>query len=320
MTKKDLNYLYDNCYTYSFDKKDKIVFMSDVHRGDGTYYDSLLQNRNIYLTALKYYFRNDFTYVEIGDGDELWKNKDYTEIAYAYEEVYRVFNKFKKKGKIFIIYGNHDIIKSKKKFVCKQQKKLARMGNEYGREFVNFIKNTTFFEGINFLYTPLNEKFLAVHGHQMDSMNSTFKDISMFLVRYIWKFLYGIAGFKDPTSCAKSKSKRGIVDNKLLDWVKKNGKMIICGHTHNTYFPDKSEVPYFNDGCCVLPDAVTAIEIENGEISLVKWSVQAQETGILWVRRMTIAEPAPISNYLLWAKDRRTKTKEMTNNDDLKGE
>ena len=51
MSKKDLTRLFDNAFTIPFDDEDKIVFMSDVHRGDGTYYDALLNNRNIYLKA-----------------------------------------------------------------------------------------------------------------------------------------------------------------------------------------------------------------------------------------------------------------------------
>ena len=46
--------------------------------------------------------------------------------------------------------------------------------------------------------------------------------------------------------------------------------MIICGHTHNSRMPKTDEAPYFNDGCCVLPYAMTAIEIEEGNISLIK--------------------------------------------------
>ena len=311
MSKKDLTRLFDNAFTIPFDDEDKIVFMSDVHRGDGTYYDALLNNRNIYLTALRYYLRNNFTYVEVGDGDELWKNRDFTEIAYAYESVFRVFNKFSKKDRIFIIYGNHDIIKSKKNFKLKQEKCINKIGTKYGNEFMEFIDNNIFYEGINFLYTPLNEKFLVTHGHQIDITNSTFKDISKILVRYIWKFMYGIAGFRDPTNSAKSKNKRTLIDNKLQQWVKENGKMLICGHTHNSYFPDIHEPPYFNDGCCVLPDAATAIEISGGKISLVKWSVQAQETGILWVKKAIIGGPVSIENYLLWARYERDRLRKV---------
>ena len=42
MSKKDLSRLYDNAITKPFNDEDKIVFMTDVHRRDGTYYDALL--------------------------------------------------------------------------------------------------------------------------------------------------------------------------------------------------------------------------------------------------------------------------------------
>ena len=38
----DLDYLYENAKEVKFDDEDNIVFISDIHRGDGTYSDSLL--------------------------------------------------------------------------------------------------------------------------------------------------------------------------------------------------------------------------------------------------------------------------------------
>lgn len=311
--KSTLNYLYDNATIIPFDDSSKIVFISDVHRGDGTYFDSLLPNSNIYLTAIKYYLRNNFTYVEVGDGDELWKNNNYNEISYAYSEVFKILNKYKKKDKIYMIYGNHDIIKKRKKFKGKQENKLRKIGANYGEEFLNFISDIEFYEALNFLYVPLDEKCLVVHGHQLDFRNNRIWLMNMFLVRYIWKFLFGVAGFKDPSTSAKSKTKRNSVDYDLQRWARDNGRMLICGHTHNSRFPDEFDPPYFNDGCCVLPYAMTSIEIENGNISLVKWSVDAQESGVLWVKRKVIGGPRKISEYLKWAKEARIKINENNN-------
>ena len=42
MSGKKLNYLYEHGLTVNFDDKDKIVFISDIHRGDGTFSDSFL--------------------------------------------------------------------------------------------------------------------------------------------------------------------------------------------------------------------------------------------------------------------------------------
>ncbi|SCK04001.1 Uncharacterized protein conserved in bacteria [uncultured Clostridium sp.] len=305
--KNTLDYLYDNALTIPFDDSSKLVFVSDVHRGDGTYFDSLLPNANIYITALKYYLRNGFTYVEVGDGDELWKNKNFNEIAYTYEEVFKIFNRYKKKDKIYIIYGNHDIIKRNKNFKDIQEKSLRKIGADYGREFLKFIEDIKFYPGLNMLYTPLDEKFLVTHGNQMDFVNKELWIISRFLARYIWKFMFGIAGFRDPSSSAKNKTRRTRVDLELQRWARDNGKMLLCGHTHNSRFPGEFEPPYFNDGCCILPYAMTSIEVENGDITLIKWSVDAQDSGVLWVKRKIIGGPRKISTFLSWAKEERLR-------------
>lgn len=305
MTMKKLQDLYENSKELNFNSENKIVFISDVHRGDGTFYDALLTNRNIYKTALGYYFRQGFTYVEVGDGDELWKNKNFTEIAYAYENVFKILNKFKEKNRLYMIYGNHDIIKKRESFYSSQYRALRKCGADYGQNFLKFIKDIKFYESLTFKYEEVGEKFLVTHGNQVDFMNSTGWMVNRFLVRYVWKFLNGIAGFKDPTSPAKSNTKGSKVDRQLERWAKNNSKMLLCGHTHNSRFPKQNEAPYFNDGCCVLPDSMTAIEIENGEISLVKWSVEAQATGVLWVRRKIIGGPEKIDDYLLWVRNER---------------
>ncbi|WP_294172627.1 metallophosphoesterase [uncultured Clostridium sp.] len=307
MSEKELKDIYNNGFTLEFNNDSKIVLISDVHRGDGTYADSLLPNRNIYITALKYYLKNNYTYIEVGDGDELWKNKNFNEIAYFYDDIYKLFNKFKSKNDIYCIYGNHDFIKKQKNFIKKQEKSLRKIGANYGEEFIKFINNNEYYAGINLLYKPLQEKILVTHGHQIDLCNNEIWKVNEFLVRYIWRFLNGVAGFKDPTRSAKSKTKRSRVDIKLQNWARDNCTMIICGHTHNSRFPDLYDPPYFNDGCCVYPVSITAIEIEKGKIELVKWIIDAQDTGSLWVTRKIIAGPSDISAYLQYAKEERVR-------------
>ena len=302
-----MNYLYNNAFKVSIDDNSKLVFISDVHRGDGTYFDSLMPNRNIYITALKYYLKNGFTYVEGGDGDELWKNRTCADIAYSHSDIFNILNKFKQKKRIYMIYGNHDMIKKRRDFKLKQIASLSKSLVHEGKEFLKFINDLTFYEGIVFNYIPLDENILVTHGHQVDLMNCELWMLPRFLVRYVWKFANGIAGFKEPNSPSSSHTKRSKEDKKLQEWASDNCKMIICGHTHNSRFPMSDEPPYFNDGACVLPHEMTALEIENGEISLVRWSVEAQSSGILWVRRNIIAGPNNISSYLLWARDERQK-------------
>lgn len=330
MSRKDLDSVYANAKVVNFDQNDKIVLISDVHRGDGTYSDSFVHNRNIYIAALKYYLKNDYVYIEVGDGDELWKNRNYNEIAYFYNDIYEIFNEFKNKIKngknewIHCIYGNHDFIKKKKNFKEKQKKYLKKIDDNHGEEFIKFIDGIEYHEGINLRYTPLQEDILVTHGDQLDFFNYEAWKINMFLVRYIWRFLSGIAGFKDQTESAKSKTKRGHVDRKLENWAKENFKMIICGHTHKTRFPKKDEPPYFNIGCCVYPSYITAIEIENGKIQLVKWKIDVNDdegselmkklckersNRFLWVNKEVIDGPSDISQHLLRAKEVRDRAR-----------
>lgn len=324
MTINRLEYLYNNAKEITFNNNNKIVFISDVHRGDGTFYDALLANRNIYKTALSYYLRNGFAYVEVGDGDELWKNKSFKDIAYAYENIFEILNMFKEKNRLYIIYGNHDIIKRRDNFYSSQARILKRYEKGYGENFLKFIKDLEFYEGITFKYEEVAEKFLVTHGHQVDFMNSTGWMANRFLVRYVWKFLNGIAGFREPTSPAMSNNKGSKIDRQLKKWAKTNSKMLLCGHTHNSRFPKNNEPPYFNDGCCVLPDSMTSIEIENGEISLIKWNVEAQDNGVLWVRRKIIGGPEKIDDYLLLVRNERYRIedeyrKNIENNKKKKG-
>ena len=61
--------------------------------------------------------------------------------------------------------------------------------------------------------------------------------------------------------------------------------MLIAGHTHKPMFPEVGETPYFNDGSCVHPRCITAIEISDGNIILVKWSVNTKNDGTLFIDR-----------------------------------
>ena len=105
-----------------FNENSKIVLISDVHRGNGGYADSLRQNRNIYKAALGFYCENGYTLIELGDGDELWKNKDCLDIAYNYKDIFAILNKFYEDDRLCLVFGNHDIVKSNPEFIKNSRK------------------------------------------------------------------------------------------------------------------------------------------------------------------------------------------------------
>ena len=72
-TSKKLLTAFENAERIRFDAHSKFIFFSDVHRGDNSLSDEFAHNQNIYHFALQHYFENGFTYIEVGDGDELWE-------------------------------------------------------------------------------------------------------------------------------------------------------------------------------------------------------------------------------------------------------
>ena len=71
---KRLTRAYKKAKRIAFDDDSKFIIFSDCHRGDNSFADDFANNRNIYYHALKHYYKEDFTYCELGDGDELWEN------------------------------------------------------------------------------------------------------------------------------------------------------------------------------------------------------------------------------------------------------
>ncbi len=95
----------------------KVVVMSDCHRGIGNRSDNFLPNRVLYIAALKYYYKKDYAYIELGDGDELWENKRLSTIYTVYQELYSLLLDFHKKNRLFMVFGNHDRVKEKLKYI-----------------------------------------------------------------------------------------------------------------------------------------------------------------------------------------------------------
>ena len=69
----------------------RIVVFSDCHRGNGTWNDSFLNNKTLFQAALGYYRENDFTYIELGDGDELWENRKFSDIEEIHADIFQQF-------------------------------------------------------------------------------------------------------------------------------------------------------------------------------------------------------------------------------------
>ena len=91
--------------------------------------------------------------------------------------------------------------------------------------------------------------------------------------------------------------KKNKIEQKLTTWSKENNVMLITGHTHRPSFANLDEAMYFNSGSCIHPAAITAIEIECGCISLVKWSIMTKEDNSMYVGKEVLNGPVKLEDY-----------------------
>ncbi len=285
--------VYNRSDIIPFDDSSRFVFMSDCHRGDGSYSDNFLNNKNIFYSALTQYYHNNYTYIELGDGDELWENKRLSDIMQMHKDVFSLMSKFHSDRRLYMLYGNHDIEKRNYKYV---ENNIRRYHARREQDDPSIFNNVKMHEGLVLKHNESNDKILLIHGHQVDTLNSTLWRLSKFLVRYLWKPLETI-GVNNPTSPAKNYKKKITIAKSLSKWVIKEKHLLIAGHNHRPSFPDVGQVPYFNDGCCIHPQAITAIEIANGNICLVKWSEKVKNDGTLYIARDILGGPNRLQDY-----------------------
>lgn len=289
--KKRLDKAYQSAPVLKIDDCSRIVIMSDCHRGSGNMADDFGKNQSIYYAALKAYNKLEYTYIELGDGDELWKNKRISEIKTVHGDVFQLLTKYYQGKRLWLLYGNHDMVKK-----CR-----PALFDTYSDIFTNkslpLFPGTVIYESLLLRYEPVGKDFFLLHGHQVDFLNDTLWRLAQFLVRQVWQRLE-LVGVNDPTSAAKNYKVKYKIEMRLKDWAQEKNTPIIAGHTHRPVFPEPAEGKYFNDGSCVHPWNITAIEIVSGSISLVKWGQKTRDDGTVYIGKDIIAGPNRLMEYL----------------------
>ncbi len=290
---------YEGALTLPLKFSSKYVIFSDCHRGDGSSNDNFMKNQTLYLTALRHYYKSAFTYIELGDGDELWENRHMAQIIEIHEDVFQLLSLFHEQNRLHMLYGNHDIVKKNKTYTTKHYSTYpCRCCNTPSLTGRPFMPQVSFHEGLLFETctdypyensSHTSQKLFLTHGHQTDLLNSTFWPLSRFLVRYFWKPLEHL-GFLDPTSAAKNYSRMEKTEKRLQSFAQKHDLFLIAGHTHRPYL-SKNDSLYANTGSCVHPYSITCLEIEKLHISLVKWALSSDSNNRLFVKRELLEGP-----------------------------
>lgn len=276
-----------------FNTKSKFIIMSDCHRGQGNTGDNFLPNQLLFFAALKYYYENGFTYIELGDGDELWENRKMKPIIEAHSDAYWIMSQFYKDNRFYMLYGNHDIVKRRR---LTTNRHYSYYFCEKDTCVLPLFPGIKIHEGLVLNNSETNNSILLVHGHQGSFLNNTVWPLARFLVRYVWKPLE-MVGFQQPTGAGRSHSNKEKIEKDLASFAQKQQQIVIAGHTHRPVYPSPGEGLYFNDGSCVHPRCITGIEIENNQIALIKWAVGIKKDRSMYVERLVLEGPNDISAF-----------------------
>lgn len=255
-------------------QNDKFIIFSDQHKGNRSWADDFGICQKNYVAALNDYNKNKFTFINLGDSEELWKFRIQVIIpanteAFASEAAFQPHRYYK-------TFGNHDLLWKNWLDVELNLKKIFHMP-------------LPVYEGIVLRDSTLKFDIFLTHGHQGDMLSDN-NSLSTWLVAHIWMPLqrYLRINVNSPSSDFSLRNKH---NRMMYEWSSSRKHLIlITGHTHKPIFASgkyykhpSNNIPtdsiaekllptYFNTGCCCYNDGdITGIEITDGKIRLIKW-------------------------------------------------
>ena len=275
---------------------DNFIIFSDQHKGNKDYADDFKDNEGNYLAALAFYLQQSYTYINLGDAEELWKFKPTAVIPNNPKSLQAEAN-FQSVNRYYRTFGNHDLMWKNQLDVILYLKSFFQMP-------------LPVYEGM-VLSTTINGEPLRIfltHGHQGDKMSDN-NALSTWLVAHVWSPIqrYLQININTPSNDFYLRDKH----NKLMyDWSShKRNLLLVTGHTHKPVFASGKYTPslahtipviesfavlkptYFNTGCCCYNDGdITGIEIAGGYIRLIKWHTENGLPGRMVLEEKLLAE------------------------------
>ncbi|MCP9752693.1 metallophosphoesterase [Ferruginibacter sp. HRS2-29] len=256
--------------------KDRFIIFSDQHKGNKSWADDFKGSETNYVAALNYYYKQGYSFINLGDSEELWKFKA-GEILPANERSFAAESAFQP-DRYYKTFGNHDIIWKNKLDVSFLLKKYFQMPLPVHEGIV-----------LKCSHGDISFDIFLTHGHQGDMMSDN-NAFSTWIVAHIWMPLQRFLRL-NINAPSKDFSLRNNHNKMMHEWSSERTNLIlVTGHTHQPVFasgkyynhpsnkidvkgPQQDVKPsYFNTGCCCYDDGdITGIEIADGFIRLIKW-------------------------------------------------
>jgi len=285
----------------------RVIIFSDQHRGARDGADDFAVCENSYLTALEYYNKESFYYTNLGDCEELWENTLFT-IAKHNEAVYEKEKLFIARDAYCKVFGNHDLFWDNDPLVSVWLKKIY---GEVIRIFTGVLIRVDLSPGkyldifcthghqgdkqsdgnafskwfVSYVWGPL-QKFLEINTND-PSANDNLKTLHNI-------YMYDWSAAQENILLITGHTHQPVFNS--LTHLERLYQQLEKAHTLNDADALKkieAEIPrrkreydfvnqsfnklkpaYFNSGCCCFEDGtITGIEIRDGFIRLIKWSL-----------------------------------------------
>lgn len=285
----------------------RIIIFSDQHRGSRDGADDFAICEKSYLTALNYYNQQGYFFINLGDCEELWENTMFGISKYN-KAVYEAEKKFISREAYCKVFGNHDLFWDNDPLSSLWLKKiygkaipiytavLVRMSLSTGAELDIFCTHghqgdkqsdgnafSKWF--VSYIWGPL-QKFLEINTNSPSANNNLKTLHNMYM--YDWSAAQQnallVTGhthqpvFNSLThlerlylQLEKARTLNDLDAQKKIESEIPRRKLEydFVNHSFGSMRPT-----YFNSGCCCFDDGtITGIEISDGSIRLVKWSL-----------------------------------------------
>ena len=285
----------------------KIIIFSDLHKGNKKLSDDFAPAEKNYLAALNYYHQEGYTLIMLGDSEELWKFNLFTVQKHNHPS-FDAEKKFLNREALIKVFGNHDIFWNNDPFAglqltatygrpVKIYEGIILKHNHAGKIIDIFLTHGHQGDGqsdgnkfsawfVAKIWAPLqaylqlnintpafNDVLKTEHNQFMYEWSSQQKDLllitghthqpvfeSMTHLERLYKQLLIARQQNDTAAIAKLQEdiafRRQEYDHVSEDYL----------HLKPTYF---------NTGCCCFSDGdITGIEIDNGEMRLIRWKME----------------------------------------------
>lgn len=285
----------------------RFVIVSDQHKGGRDAADDFRMAEKNYREALQFYYEKNFTLVNNGDSEELWENTPPSVIEHN-RGVLLEEARFLEADRYYRIFGNHDLewkydiqrnlflkpifgpkLKIYEGLVLQTEYKgntwsiLISHGHQGdqksdGNPFSTWVVAAIWTPIQRFLEISINttaDSFALVDKHNimMHEWSTTRKQL-LFISGHTHKPVFSSMDHIDRLHTQLSDARLTGPPETIvaLEKALADRKAEYAGKSLPRVHPKPT---YFNTGCCCFADGdITAIELENGMIRLVKWQYE----------------------------------------------